>query len=125
MIDIVEALADPNLFGPWFAGPSWATWRAVLRAAFCLPMDAEDLRLFRGVAGDRAPPQHRVRELWCVVGRRGGKDGTAVTSDEIAVTSDEIATSAALRQLARGFAARSFSVDARHGARSFWRRAAA
>ena len=77
MIDIVEALDDPNLFGPWFAGPSWATWKAVLRAAFALPMDADDLKLFRAVAGDRAPPKQRVRELWAVVGRRGGKDSIA------------------------------------------------
>ena len=53
MIDIVEALGDANLFGPWFSGPSWSTWRAVLRTAFHLPMDAEDLVLFRAVAGDR------------------------------------------------------------------------
>ena len=30
MIDIVQALDDPNLFGPWFSGPSWSTWKAVL-----------------------------------------------------------------------------------------------
>jgi hypothetical protein len=27
------------LLGPWFSGSSWATWRAVLRAAFGLPLD--------------------------------------------------------------------------------------
>ena len=77
MISIVEAMDDPNLFGPWFSGPSWATWRAVLRAAFALPMSADDLGRFCAVAGDRAVPKHRVRELWCVVGRRGGKDSIA------------------------------------------------
>ena len=76
MIDIVEALDDPNLFGPWFAGPSWSTWKAVLKAAFCLPMDADELALFRVVA-QRDPPRRRVRELWAVVGRRGGKDSIA------------------------------------------------
>jgi hypothetical protein len=76
MIDTVQALSDENLFAPWFSGPSWATWKAVLRAAFCLPMDAEDLKLFRAVA-ERDPPKHRVRELWCIVGRRGGKDSIA------------------------------------------------
>ena len=76
MIDLVQALDDPNLFGPWFAGPSWATWKSVLKAAFCIPMDADDLKLFRGVA-ERDPPKRRVRELWAVVGRRGGKDSVA------------------------------------------------
>ena len=72
MIDIVQALDDPNLFGPWFSGPSWATWKAVLKGAFCLPMDADELKLFRGVA-ERDPPKHRVRELWAIVGRRGAR----------------------------------------------------
>jgi hypothetical protein len=44
MIDIVEALDDPNLFGPWFSGPSWSTWKAVLKGAFAIPMDAGKLK---------------------------------------------------------------------------------
>jgi hypothetical protein len=62
-MNIVQAADDEQLFGRWFAGPSWATWKAVLKAAFALPMDDVDLKLFRAVAGDRAPPRHRVREL--------------------------------------------------------------
>ena len=46
MIDIVEALDDPNLLGVWFAGPSWATWKVVLKAAFAISMDEEELALF-------------------------------------------------------------------------------
>jgi hypothetical protein len=77
MIDIVQCLDDPNLFGPWFAGPSWATWLTVLKAAFGLPLDSpEELTLFRAVA-ERDPPKTRVRELWAIVGRRGGKDSIA------------------------------------------------
>jgi hypothetical protein len=76
MIPITDALDDPNLFGRWFSGPSWATWKAVLKAAFCIPMTPDELTLFRGVA-QRDPPKHRVRELWAVVGRRGGKDSVA------------------------------------------------
>ena len=75
-MNVVEALEDENLFGPWFAGPSWATWKAVLKGAFCLPMTPEDLALFRAVA-QRDPPKRRVRELWGIVGRRGGKDSIA------------------------------------------------
>jgi hypothetical protein len=76
MIPITGALADPRLFGPWFSGPSWATWKAVLKAAFALPMAPSELEAFKGVA-ERDPPRKRVRELWCLVGRRGGKDSIA------------------------------------------------
>jgi hypothetical protein len=76
MINIVEALEDQNLFGPWFSGPSWATWKSVLKGAFCIPMMPDELKLFRAVA-QRDPPKRRVRELWAVVGRRGGKDSIA------------------------------------------------
>jgi hypothetical protein len=41
--NIVEAMQDPDLFGPWFSGPSWNAWKAVLKAAFALPMTAEEL----------------------------------------------------------------------------------
>ena len=76
MIDIVQALDGPNLFGQWFAGPSWATWKTVLKGAFALPMEPHELTCFRSVA-ERDPPSRRVRELWCIAGRRGGKDSIA------------------------------------------------
>jgi hypothetical protein len=47
-----------------------------LKAAFALKMDSEELALFRAVA-ERDPPKKRVRELWAIVGRRGGKDSIA------------------------------------------------
>jgi hypothetical protein len=75
-LDIISALDDPNLFQPFFAGDSWATWRVVLKAAFHIPMHRGERALFRGVA-DRDPPTQRVRELWAIVGRRGGKDSIA------------------------------------------------
>jgi len=77
MISIVEAMDDGELFEPWFRGASWDGWRAVLKAAFALPMSAEEVAFFRSIAGDRDPPRRRVRELWCIVGRRGGKDSIA------------------------------------------------
>src|SRR5262249_34226458 len=56
---------------------SWATWLAVLKAAFGLPLDDGQRALFAAVAGDRAVPTARVRELWCVAGRRSGKSRMA------------------------------------------------
>lgn len=49
----------------------------MLKAAFCLPMSPNDLAAFKEVAGNRAPPTQRVRELWAAVGRRSGKSRAA------------------------------------------------
>jgi hypothetical protein len=39
-------------------------------------MTGDEVDFFRSIA-ERDPPKRRVRELWCVVGRRGGKDSVA------------------------------------------------
>jgi hypothetical protein len=72
-----EAITSPAVLGPYFAGPSWETWRAVLKAAYAQPLTEAELTLFRSVAGDRNPPQRQVRELIVIAGRRSGKDSIA------------------------------------------------
>ena len=57
-------------------GDSWRTWRIVLKAAYGKPLDDDELATFREVA-EREPPTRRVKELWIVVGARGGKDSVA------------------------------------------------
>ena len=54
-----------------------ADWLAVLKVAYALPLDDDESAIFAAVAGDRAPPSKRVRELWAVVGRRAGKSRIA------------------------------------------------
>jgi Phage Terminase len=77
-IDIDQALRDPNLLGAVLGNQaSWQTWRAVLKAAFGLGLNRDEAHAFASVAGNRAPPQQRVRELWAVVGRRAGKSRMA------------------------------------------------
>ena len=77
-LPIDRALLDPRLLGAALGdSSSWSTWIAVLRAAFGLPLDDEQRRVFASVAGDRAPPTRRVRELWGLVGRKGGKSKMA------------------------------------------------
>ena len=76
-LSIVEAMDHDRLFRQWFPGDSWNGWRAVLRAAYALPMSASDLKFYKSVSGDRDPPKVRVRELWCACGRRAGKDSVA------------------------------------------------
>ena len=48
-----------------------------LKAAFALPLTDEEREVFKAIAGDRGLPLKRVRELWCIVGRRGGKSRMA------------------------------------------------
>jgi hypothetical protein len=77
-VDIASALTDANLLGGSFPRiETWATWLAVLKAAFGRPLSKEESRLFAAVSGDREPPKQRVRELWCLIGRRGGKSRIA------------------------------------------------
>jgi hypothetical protein len=89
MATIVDFILDPSLLRASFDGPSWDRRRAVLRAAFALPMSRRDRELFAEVAGDRAPPRRRIKELVCAVGRGGGKDSIAAAlATYIATTSD-------------------------------------
>ena len=53
-ISFVEAFDDPNLFGPYFKGPSWNGWRAVLKAAHGVALNDDELRFFRTVAEPRS-----------------------------------------------------------------------
>jgi Phage Terminase len=79
----MSLLAIERAFGPRLLGAalgdmaSWATWLTVLKAAFGRPLAEAELRVFTSVAGDRSPPTSRVRELWCVCGRRSGKSRMA------------------------------------------------
>jgi hypothetical protein len=75
-ISVVDAMNSPQLFGPHFAGPSWGTWRACIKATFAEPMSDGELAAFRSVA-ERDPPKKPVSEAVFVVGRGGGKDSVA------------------------------------------------
>lgn len=87
--NILDFMNDRNLLGRGFEGDSWSRWRAVLKAAFGLPMTDLDRELFNEVSGGRTPPTRRVRELVCCVGRGGGKDSiAAAVAIYIATTSD-------------------------------------
>jgi hypothetical protein len=74
-ISIGKALPDKNLLGAALGDIStWRVWLAVLKATFAEPLSVDELAIFKQVAGDRAPPRKRVRELWCgPIGRRSGK----------------------------------------------------
>jgi hypothetical protein len=77
MASVLDFLDTPELLAHAFTGGSWARSRAVLKAAFALPMDWRDRTLFAQVSGRRAPPGRPVKELVAAVGRGGGKDSIA------------------------------------------------
>jgi phage terminase large subunit-like protein len=75
--NIITAMDDPQMFGKFFPGESWDGWKTLLKATFGLPLTENETDFFKSVAGDRLAPTQAVRELWAVVGRRGGKDSVA------------------------------------------------
>jgi hypothetical protein len=72
-VDLDKALDDPNLFGPFFAGLTWANWRVVIRALFALPPRGGDLEVYRSLTGREHWPTEPFSEACLIIGRRGGK----------------------------------------------------
>jgi hypothetical protein len=70
---ILDAMADRNLFAPWFGGPSWGAWRAFLAALFALPATDGQKQIFTERTGRTDWPMEPAREAWLPVGRRAGK----------------------------------------------------
>jgi len=78
VLSILDAMADPALFAPWFAPESsWQAWRAFLAAPFGLPLSEAGAALYRAHTGRQTLPDAPAREAWLVVGRRGGKSRVA------------------------------------------------
>ena len=76
-MNIIEALDHPDAFAPLLRDPStWMAWRAFLGALFALPMDDDQLTLYRRCTGRTNPPAAPVSEAWLCIGRRGGKSFT-------------------------------------------------
>ena len=73
MSSIIQAMQDPNLFGPWFKGDTWTAWRAFLAGLFGLDMNEEESQIFRKHTARSILPKNTAREAWLIVGRRGGK----------------------------------------------------
>jgi Phage Terminase len=74
-----RVLTDTRLLGAALGDIApWERWLVGIKAAFGLGLITDREReLFADMAGDRKPPERRVRELWCLIGRRGGKSRMA------------------------------------------------
>jgi hypothetical protein len=77
---ILDAIASPALFAPWFKKPAtWRAWRVFLKALFGLPMDDAERETFTRCTGRAAPSVKGYNEAFLIVGRRGGKSLTLAT----------------------------------------------
>lgn len=74
VLTFAEACLDPNLFGDWFAGETWANWRVIDKAMFGEPLSDDELAVFQELTGRDTAPDATAKEIWLIVGRRGGKD---------------------------------------------------
>ena len=71
---IIEALEDPALLGAGIKDKStFKAWFTALKAMFGLPMDDEELRIYRECTGRDEPPTAAFQIVWLVIGRRGAK----------------------------------------------------
>ncbi len=56
-LTILDAIADPHLFAPWFTSrTSWASWAAFLAALFGLALNSEQLAIYQKCTGRHEPP---------------------------------------------------------------------
>jgi hypothetical protein len=89
-MNIIEAFDDANLLGASIRDPdSWRPWRALLAAAFGLPLDPYQAELFRQCTGRAEAPTAPFKYLWLCCGRRAGKSfSMAMTAVFLAVFRD-------------------------------------
>ena len=60
------------------SGPTRQAWRTFWKAADGLPLDPDELTIYRQHTGRRKPPTRPAREVWCISGRRSGKSENVV-----------------------------------------------
>jgi hypothetical protein len=71
---ITEAVDDTNLLGASIKDPvSFAPWKALMAAAFGLPLDPDQLSLYRACTNRTSPPSAQFKSIFMCIGRRGGK----------------------------------------------------
>ncbi|MDR4469109.1 MAG: hypothetical protein MRJ68_12580 [Nitrospira sp.] len=74
---ILDAMDDKRLFGSLFSGETWRSWRALLVALFGFPATPAQAKLIQRCTGRSVMPTSPASELFCIVGRRGGKSRIA------------------------------------------------
>jgi len=73
-LNIIQAIEDSNLFRPIFRSlETWRNWIVTLKAIFGLSLNDEELALYQRCTGRERPPTSPFKEIYIIVGRRGGK----------------------------------------------------
>ena len=73
-ISIIQAFEDPKIFGSLIRDQkTWVNWKVVLKSIFALPMNKKELLPFRQYTGRHKAPHKQFKEVFAIVGRRGGK----------------------------------------------------
>lgn len=76
-LTILDAMDDSALFGSLFTSDTWRSWRALLVALVGLPATPAQAELIQRCTGRSIVPTTPASELFCVIGRRGGKSRIA------------------------------------------------
>lgn len=77
-MNIIEVINDQHLFRPLFKDlETWRSWLVFLKSLFALPMDGDELSLYRQCTGRQNPPGEPFSEAWVPMGRRSGKSFVA------------------------------------------------
>ena len=75
-ITIIQAIRDKHMFGR-LANlkniKTWANWIVCLKAIFGLEMDPQEVEIYRRFTGRTNPPRSPFKEVFLIIGRRGGK----------------------------------------------------
>lgn len=87
---IIDAVSDDHWFGAIFKDKeSWRPWFIYLKSISGLPLNENDLELFKKCTGRTKPLEKPVREVWSICGRRSGKSFvSAVIAVYLAVFKD-------------------------------------
>lgn len=73
-INIIQAFQDPKIFGSLVQDQStFANWKVALKAIFGLFMNNEEQGKYREFTGRKIPSKEQFKEIFFIVGRRGGK----------------------------------------------------
>jgi hypothetical protein len=78
--DIIAAMQGEKWWLPWYRGESWGPWKSFLRAAFSLSgMSEAERAIYQECTGRDDVPTTQAKEVYCIVGRRGGKSRIMAT----------------------------------------------
>ncbi|MCJ2023536.1 hypothetical protein [Methylobacterium sp. J-067] len=73
-MNLLQAMSDPKLFGPWFKdADTWAAWKAFVGALFGLPLSKAEAATYRACTARSEAPETACAEAWLICGRRAGK----------------------------------------------------